>query len=657
MISISKNIISAMLKNIELKTKKIIIFSLIPFLFIIIFGFCLLGVFTSPKLSAVSTSPRITSLYTNNYGSYQQGSNVNIQWSIAEPVPYGEWFIGLYSSAGNYYDYTVISAGNGSNSTSFNYNLPITSAPVGSGYRAVIAYRATANDSWISVTSSSNTFEITASGSSTTGNTGTIPTTVTAPTINNLSVSSSSNFKIGSSATIQWTTTQPVASGEWFVSLYSSAGVYYDYIVSTTGIGSGSTSFNYNLPITSAPVGSGYRAVVAYRATANDSWTSVTSSSNTFAITSGTAPISTTPTIRTLVASGSGSYEQQSVVTIQWTTSQAVASGEWFVGLYSSTGTYYDYVTTNTGIGTGSISFSYNLPISTATPIGSGYRAVVAYRANANSSWVNVTSSSTTFNVIAPALTTTTQDKVVGRVVTNSLCKVNANNVPNSLLSLDTVKQMAANCKKYLPLVETFLGKSTCKFTETNKLNILFNDNYKNIGVALTVGCTIQYQISNISQNNSSTLPHEITHTVQNFPKSPPYYLGEATASYMAHYFGFQDSAAGNAAPKSPYGYCLASDWLNFRYDRGYNCGAVYLKYIEKTYSPNIVKNIHNIIKNGQAKGKTIDILEKEIDTLIINSTKSNSNPSGLTREQVYQKCLMVDPVVNGGVGCFGGRQ
>ena len=610
----------------------------------------------APISKAVSTTPRFTSLYTTGTGGgYQQGTNVNIQWTIAEPVPYGEWFVGLYSSSGAYYDYTVLSAGSGSSSTSFSYNLPVSAAPVESGYRAVVAYRATSSDSWISVTSSSDTFAITAAGTSTTNTGGTVPPPVTAkaPTLTSLTTTSTSNYKQGTNIGIQWRTASPVASGEWFVGLYSSSGVYYDYVISNVGIGGTSTAFGYTQLISTAPVGSGYRAVVAYRATASDSWTSVTSSSNTFTITAGgtTTNTSNTPTLKSLSTTGSGNYEQGSVVGIQWTTAQAVASGEWFVGLYSSSGKYYDNVITNIGVGTNYANFSYTLSIPTA-PVGTGYRAVVAYRANANSNWVNVTSSSNTFSVVA-ATTTDTQDKVVGRTVTNSLCKVNANNVPNSLLSLDIVKQMAENCKKFLPLEEAFLGKSTCKFTEDNRLSIVFNDKYKNVGVAVTVGCVINYQISNISQINTSTLPHEIAHAVQHFSNPPPYYLDEAMASYMVHYFGIQDSASGSTAPKSLYGYCLASDWVSYRYDRGYDCGAVYLKFIEKTYSPSIVKNIHNLIKNGQAKGKKIGELEIEISAFIISSTKSATNPKGLTREQVYQNCLASTDT---SITCKGGR-
>jgi hypothetical protein len=596
---------------------------------IMLIGISAAVIYFAPISKAVSTTPRFTSLYTTGTGGgYQQGASVSIQWTIAEPVPYGEWFVGLYSSTGVYYDYTVLSAGNGSSSTSFSYNLPVSTAPVESGYRAVVAYRATSSDSWISVTSSSDTFAITAAGTSTTNTGGTIspPVTVTAPTLTSLTTTSSSNYKQGTNIGIQWRTASPVASGEWFVGLYSSSGVYYDYVISNVGIGGTSTAFSYTQLISTAPAGSGYRAVVAYRATASDSWTSVTSSSNTFAITAGTAPISTTPTMRSLVAAGSGSYEQQSVVTIQWTTAQPVASGEWFVGLYSSSGTYYDYVTTNTGVGTNTTSFSYTLAISTTTPIGSGYRAVIAYRANANSSWVNVTSSSNTFSIIASTATTTVQDKVEGNVVKNSLCWVDASNVPELL---NKAKIMAADCKKYITEVETLLGKSTCPIPH----KIYFSETYPEYQ-AYALGCDLYFTISNVKADkiNSGVMSHELTHIVQNYGnKQPPYKLNEGMADYITHAVG----------ARSGYGYCQAGTVYNSRFNTGYECGAVFLKYIENKYSAKIVRNINTTWKNGTYT-----------DKVITNVSKTSTNPNGLTIEQLYKNCLNA---TNQTITCKGG--
>ncbi len=621
-----------MFKKLEPKQK---LFSRFTFFLTITFALIGIGaavIYFAPISKAVSATPRFTSLYATGSGNFQQGTNINIQWAIAEPVPYGEWFVSLYSSAGVYYDYTVLSAGNGSNSTSFSYNLPISTAPVEGGYRAVVAYRATSSDGWISVTSSTNTFGIIAANASGSGGTtGTIPpVTVTAPTITSLTTTSSSSYKQGTNIGIQWKTASPVSSGEWFISIYSSAGVYYDYVISSVGIGSSTTAFGHTQVIATAPVGSGYRAVVAYRATANDSWTSVTSSSNTFTITAGTAPpITTTPTIKTLVAAGTGSYEQQSVVTIQWTTAQAVASGEWFVGLYSSAGVYYDNITTNIGVGTNYVNFSYTLTIKTA-PVGTGYRAVVAYRANANSGWINVTSSSNTFSIIAATTTTDIQEKVEGNVVTNSLCRI----VASSSDQISTAKKVAAECKKSYPLIEKILGTSPCPVLHS----IEFKDFSEATGegawwAGKTDGCLAYINNKVINSFNTYTkdnvsifysMPvHELVHTVQGYTYAnwPPYNLTESIATYVTYKLGYIPGT-GMCDAKSTTG-------RNIRFSDGYECGYALLRYIERKHNPNMVKILNNAIKSWSYS-----------DSIFPNSTKDKTYKNGLTIEQLYSLCL-----------------
>ncbi|MEI6851072.1 MAG: hypothetical protein WCK26_03845 [Candidatus Saccharibacteria bacterium] len=116
-----------------------------------------------------TTTPIVTSFYTT--GSYQQGTAINLQWTIDQPVASGEWFVGLYSYESSnpaYYDYVVLGIGDNNNSTQFSYNLTISTAPEGSGYRAVVAYSSTpGSNNWVSEKASAEPFTITSSSSPT----------------------------------------------------------------------------------------------------------------------------------------------------------------------------------------------------------------------------------------------------------------------------------------------------------------------------------------------------------------------------------------------------------------------------------------------------------------------------------------------------------
>ena len=151
----------------------------------------------------------------------------------------------------------------------------------------------------------------------------------------------------------------------------------------------GATS--YSVPITlSIPVGTGYQAVVAWRATlGSGSWGSWSTSPGSYAVTPGP------PSITVSAPTAASSWKTGSTQTVAWTLSTAVGSGEFRVWLVSSGGTWYigKQVLPTAGL------TSYSTPVTVTPPAGSGYKAYVYYRPTVGSGTWTATAQSAAFTI------------------------------------------------------------------------------------------------------------------------------------------------------------------------------------------------------------------------------------------------------------------
>jgi hypothetical protein len=211
---------------------------------------------------------------------------------------------------------------------------------------------------------------------------------VTAPT-------GSGTYTVGAGLTVSWTTNRAASGGEFGVWARSAAGSWY---VAKLVRASGGSSFTTSLTL-SVPAGGGYQAIVAYRASAGSgSWGVFGTSPGAFAVTAA-APLSLSVTAPT----GSGTYAVGANLTVRWATSQAVSAGEFGVWARSAAGAWY---AAKLLPASGAASYSTGLPLS--VPAGSGYQAIVAYRASAGSgSWDSFGTSPGTLSVVAPTPTPT----------------------------------------------------------------------------------------------------------------------------------------------------------------------------------------------------------------------------------------------------------
>ncbi len=345
----------------------------------------------------------------------------------------------------------------------------------------------------------------------------------------------------------------------------------------------------------------------------------------------------TTPIITELYTTAN-SYEPGGLINVQWRITEPVPYGEWFVGLYSSSGEYYDYIILSAGNGSNSTGFSYNVIISTA-PIGDGYRAVVAYRPS-GSDWISVTGSSNTFSIneadsdpVNPVDPDDPDDPkgVVKGVISNELCRIDVTTATIST-KVQRAKSMATTCLTEFPKIEQILSNSPCPALH-GVTSIKFTDEQNNLGWGgYASGCVVYINNKVINNKNylqksiNGLMVHELAHVVQNYvKKKPSYMLEESIASYVAHKLGYNNLSNG-------YGYCDKATYYNKRFDSGYECGSVFLRFIELKYSINIVKIIHTAVEN-----------ESYTDSIFADNTKDSTNPNGLSAEQLYKLCLQAE--------------
>ena len=215
------------------------------------------------------------------------------------------------------------------------------------------------------------------------------PSPSPSPGINVTAPTGTASYAVGASLAVSWTTSSAVSSGEFGVWARSPGGGWY---IGQTLAAGGGTSFSTSIAL-SIPTGSGYQAIVAWRATpGSGAWTSFGTSPGSFTVTSGTAV-----NINVTAPTGLRSYHFAASLTVSWTTGSAVSSGEFGVWARSAYGGWYigKSVAAN-----GSSSYATTLTL--LVPFGSGYQAIVAYRPTLGSgAWTTFGTSPGWFTVIA----------------------------------------------------------------------------------------------------------------------------------------------------------------------------------------------------------------------------------------------------------------
>ena len=195
--------------------------------------------------------------------SYPVGADLTVSWTTSPATASGgEFGVWARSAAGGYYGETLVAASGGS-----SYGAALTlNVPVGGGYQAIVAWRAIAGSgAWTVFGTSPGSFAVTGTGMS----------------INISAPAGSTSYPVGADLTVSWTTSPATASGEFGVYARSAGGVYYiGKLVAASGAASYSTGVTLDVP-----VGSGYEAIVAWRATAGSAWTVFGTSPGHFAVT------------------------------------------------------------------------------------------------------------------------------------------------------------------------------------------------------------------------------------------------------------------------------------------------------------------------------------------------------------------------------------
>ena len=178
---------------------------------------------------------------------------------------------------------------------------------------------------------------------------------------------------------MSWTTSSAVTSGEFGIWIRSASGNWYnETIVPSTA--PYSTTVNLNVP-----AGSGYVAAVWYRPAPYLAWTAGGDSPGTFSVSGGLGLTVTAPT-------GTGSYLAGDPLTVSWTTSSAVTSGEFGIWIRSASGNWYnETIVPSTA--------PYSTTVNLNVPAGSGYVAAVWYRPAPYLAWITGGDSPGTFSV------------------------------------------------------------------------------------------------------------------------------------------------------------------------------------------------------------------------------------------------------------------
>jgi len=298
---------------------------------------------TGTGMSINITAPTGTS-------SYAVGADLTVSWTTSSAASSGEFGLWARSPGGGWYAAKLVPAGGGTNFTT----LLTLDVPPGGGYEAIVAWRATAGGAWSSWGTSPGSFTVTGTG---------LSINVTAPT-------GSASYPTGASLTVSWTTSSAATSGEFGLWARSPGGGWY---AAKLVPASGGASFSTPLTL-DAPPGGGYEAIVAWRATAGGAWSSWGTSPGSFTVTGTGLSINVT------APTGNASYPAGADLTVSWTTSSAVSSGELGVWARSPGGGWYiGKIVAVSGLA------SYTTSVTLDVPAGGGYQAIVAWRAAAGS--------------------------------------------------------------------------------------------------------------------------------------------------------------------------------------------------------------------------------------------------------------------------------
>ena len=308
----------------------------------------------SATFAANSPGAIVVTAPTGTPASYTQGDRVTVTWTVSSVTASGEFGVWAEASNGNWYGGDLKPASGGS----ANYTHSLTlNVPVGTGYRVAVMYRPTVGSgAWVFPVAYSSAFAVTAAN---------VSVAVTAPT-------GTASYAQGDPVTVTWTASPDVTTGEYGVWAEATNGNWYggDLVPA-------SAPHSHNLTL-SVPVGTGYRIAVMYRPTAGSgAWVfPVAYSPGTFDVTASVAVTVTAPT------GTPASYAQGTPVSVTWTASPDVTTGEYGVWVEATNGNWYggDLVPA-------SVPHSHNLTL--AVPVGTGYRIAVMYRPTAGSgAWV-----------------------------------------------------------------------------------------------------------------------------------------------------------------------------------------------------------------------------------------------------------------------------
>ena len=113
----------------------------------------------SARSFSVTSWPFIRVTLPDGNKSYPQGSPLMVQWTVSSNVGYGEFALGVRSPDGTWYIGMLVPA---SGAMSYLAGLSLN-VPWGSGYKAIVAWRATAGSgAWTSFSTSPGSFTVTA---------------------------------------------------------------------------------------------------------------------------------------------------------------------------------------------------------------------------------------------------------------------------------------------------------------------------------------------------------------------------------------------------------------------------------------------------------------------------------------------------------------
>ena len=120
------------------------------------------GSAVSARMFSVTSLPFIRVTLPDGNKSYPQGAPLMVQWTVSSYVGYGEFALGVRSPDGTWYIGMLVPA---SGATSYLAGLSLN-VPWGSGYKAIVAWRATAGSgAWTLFATSPGSFAVTGSSS------------------------------------------------------------------------------------------------------------------------------------------------------------------------------------------------------------------------------------------------------------------------------------------------------------------------------------------------------------------------------------------------------------------------------------------------------------------------------------------------------------